>query len=967
MRINVIKRFVLAASLFGLASLAYAVSLSNAIIKSYSNEPLHIEADIMGDGEITLAPATDYLQYNYEPLNYEVTLEVREEEGVEKLFITTENPIDDPSLTLLLRTKSEEGRLGLLELPIILDFRPQESDEKESSDAKLEMAEEVATSKAEGEEKSSEEQRSDVVKERKEQEERERAQEKSEEKREEEVARKPEAAPIKKAAAPTASVKYETARRYGPVKAGETMWSIANAVKPAHISTQRMIDEIKRHNPRSFTRQGVLLENTTLNIPDLDRPLGGEPEGSNDAITTEEVGRPIEVINIDLSRYEPLREDGPVGVIKALPSLTEELPIGESKPTVTEVEEVAGEEEESIEAEVVVAQPLEKPIVEQDQPQIEAASEAEIIDEQESTTTSAEVTVTEEEATSVEASVTSEPLTVINEPSEVDKALKEDRLRQLEAEFNQELAKPGILEEYLVPIAAALVALVLALVGFLLYRRRSTERALEEEIAAVNEELEEEQESSIEMEDLNLEELDLEDIDSVLEELDEVNLSEEVSAADIDTETMEELESLASITEEEADRLAKDLAALEASESIVEDEDLPLALDLDIEEVEITPQEDVKREAVIEPDMDDEGLDFSLTFEKSEEEAKEDDSQEQEELTLSLDRSEGRNRPLIDPKEVKIEQDFDSYDLADLEISSGALLEEGEKASEEPTVSIGQETVLTEEVDDLGDTLEIDLSQFEIDEQPLEITRVAESSAPSESIAEEELSDEPVIEFSLDDETPDIESDGMNLVEENENLQEELLLEPLTEPLTIDSLEITPLADEPEPLEPIELVELPDDDLLEFSTEASSELPLETDSGESLIPNFTSEVTLEDASALEKALAGEAPKAEVPKVEESTPLAATAVEEESTPITIEEESLTLDPAESVRAQEVTDGNHSTDEDEYKSERVKLELAEAYIGFDARLARPLLEEVLEDGNEELKEKAATLLKRLESVD
>lgn len=56
---------------------------------------------------------------------------------------------------------------------------------------------------------------------------------------------------------------------YGPVKAGETLYSIASATKPASMSVNEMMHAIKRANPRAFSSSSMnsLMAGVTLVIP----------------------------------------------------------------------------------------------------------------------------------------------------------------------------------------------------------------------------------------------------------------------------------------------------------------------------------------------------------------------------------------------------------------------------------------------------------------------------------------------------------------------------------------------------------------------------------------------------------------------------------------------------------------------------------------------------------------------------
>lgn len=67
-----------------------------------------------------------------------------------------------------------------------------------------------------------------------------------------------------------ASGEYDReAREYGPTQEDDTIWSIANQVKPDHISTAQMVAALQRANPRAFSRSDAssLLAGKILRIP----------------------------------------------------------------------------------------------------------------------------------------------------------------------------------------------------------------------------------------------------------------------------------------------------------------------------------------------------------------------------------------------------------------------------------------------------------------------------------------------------------------------------------------------------------------------------------------------------------------------------------------------------------------------------------------------------------------------------
>ena len=82
-----------------------------------------------------------------------------------------------------------------------------------------------------------------------------------------------------KAAAPAPEPKVGGAESYGPVRSGDTLWSIANRVRPdASVSTQQMMVALLQANPEAFAMGNVnaLKSGYVLRVPD---------RGSLDAVT----------------------------------------------------------------------------------------------------------------------------------------------------------------------------------------------------------------------------------------------------------------------------------------------------------------------------------------------------------------------------------------------------------------------------------------------------------------------------------------------------------------------------------------------------------------------------------------------------------------------------------------------------------------------------------------------------------
>ncbi|QGP59395.1 FimV/HubP family polar landmark protein [Piscirickettsia salmonis] len=71
------------------------------------------------------------------------------------------------------------------------------------------------------------------------------------------------------------------AYQYGPVKPGETLWSIAKKVRPnTSVSITKMMQMIQKNNPHAFNNNSAssLMENTTLIIPAIATTKQLKPE-----------------------------------------------------------------------------------------------------------------------------------------------------------------------------------------------------------------------------------------------------------------------------------------------------------------------------------------------------------------------------------------------------------------------------------------------------------------------------------------------------------------------------------------------------------------------------------------------------------------------------------------------------------------------------------------------------------------
>ena len=229
-----IKKNILAIALLSTLGFTNAADLENLRTTSYLNEPLRLQADVVGEGDIKLATPTEYLRLNHPIPQYDLSIDVVEHNGQKQLILVTTEEIESPALTLLL--ESNDANKSVAVAPKV-DEKPEAKEEKTiattvSAEKPVELAEVPS------------------------------------------VVEKPQVEPSKptaKKAEPTKTQEKQKnndlIKRYGPVKKGETLWSIANKVRPSDITPQKMIEIIKENNPSAFSSNGTLLANVTLIIP----------------------------------------------------------------------------------------------------------------------------------------------------------------------------------------------------------------------------------------------------------------------------------------------------------------------------------------------------------------------------------------------------------------------------------------------------------------------------------------------------------------------------------------------------------------------------------------------------------------------------------------------------------------------------------------------------------------------------
>ncbi|MGL4675082.1 MAG: FimV/HubP family polar landmark protein, partial [Wohlfahrtiimonas sp.] len=276
-----IRKNILAITLLGIIGISQAADVENLRTISYLNEPLRLQADVLGEGEITLAAPTEYLRLNHPIPSYDLAINIIDQNGQKQLVLTTTEEIESPALTLLLESRDKDNRRQLFELPIILDFKPEAVAEPTvaatdseividgvavdapvatTATDKVALAEVPTVAKETAKAKPTVAEKPVV------------AVKAEPEKAKVEVAKVEKEATKTSTKAPAkvlpkaSSTNPELLKRY-PVEKGETLWSIANKVRPANVTPQKMIEIIKANNPSAFTASGVLRADVTLLIP----------------------------------------------------------------------------------------------------------------------------------------------------------------------------------------------------------------------------------------------------------------------------------------------------------------------------------------------------------------------------------------------------------------------------------------------------------------------------------------------------------------------------------------------------------------------------------------------------------------------------------------------------------------------------------------------------------------------------
>ena len=94
-----IKKNILAIALLSVFGVTNAADVDNLRTTSYLNEPLRLQADVIGEGEIKLASPTEYLRLNHPIPRYDLSIDIVEQNGQRRLI----TPIEAERFDIVIR------------------------------------------------------------------------------------------------------------------------------------------------------------------------------------------------------------------------------------------------------------------------------------------------------------------------------------------------------------------------------------------------------------------------------------------------------------------------------------------------------------------------------------------------------------------------------------------------------------------------------------------------------------------------------------------------------------------------------------------------------------------------------------------------------------------------------------------------------------------------------------------------
>lgn len=1055
-----IKKNILAIALLSVFGVTNAADVDNLRTTSYLNEPLRLQADVIGEGEIKLASPTEYLRLNHPIPRYDLSIDIVEQNGQRQLILVTTEEIESPALTLLLESNDANNRKQIFELPILLDFKPEVVEEPfieiteldEESSVEVEalptndiventvetaevLPEQVAELEPQPEVKVEEvavvvpetnvelaavpevvevpKVEVPIVQE------------------EKPVAVEPEpkvaalvtpkaVAEPKKAPVAAAKKNNDLIKRYGPVAKGETLWSIANKVRPSDVTPQKMIEIIKANNPRAFSPNGVLLANVTLVIP-----------GKTEEVQHQFVKADEQATNNDRVAFIYELPAPPVTVKTIAPEAApEETTTEAAEPVVAEsdqdfltlapepVEEVASPSSSASIQEPVAetANVGTAPIV--SELPVETASSTGISEPAQNVapvTEQAQPPVTEVVETAIEAPVQ------VEAPAPVEAPPKRPIYIVPDPE-----PEPGIVElifENIMYIGAAALVIILAILMIVLRRRKKDDEPKQpkklslkkdkkkdgkdkvEEVAiataavaavvasaeaakpvaeqaVITEEVVTKDEATIESLDFDL---NFNDLDS--------SIAAETEVTPQEVETIEALDFAITSAEEAPAKVEESIVVEETPEYSALDFDLSSTDDSDLTP-EVANTVDTAEESFG-------GLDFTLSPIDSVEEPV-DNTEETTEEYGGLDFTLSTTEPTEAVIEDEAQQKTEDYDGLDFDLSSFSVEEENTASQEgfgENNPLFSSKNYPDAETEAVEENESMDLPEYISFPDLLDtasstlIDDVAEADKPQDfaSLLEDHAND--ISELISDSANSSVEKNAkMDLSFIADTTEEESgaaflnSLDFSTEPVLedpIDNSVRTNIEHSEESLEelnainasPIEMpeiieTEIIDEQAAEFGENTIELASFDIDALESAPEVVTAPTSISDHLLEEDVIDFPSLNLEVseePEIEKLAQSVETTIEEPSIEIIeplvlaeIEEPIVSVEEVQEIAAPVADVGNDEVTDGDFESEQVKLELAVAYMDFDKSLAKPLLDEVVRDGNPSQIAKAKELL-------
>ncbi len=226
---------------------AYAMGLGSIELNSALNQPLDAEIELVSATpaeldslSISLASADAFASYGLDRPAYLLGMQfrvVRDGRGGAVIRVSTSEPVREPFVTFLLEADWSRGRL-LREYTVLLDPPVFMSEEAATPPAPVRQTAPTTTQPSAGP-----------------------------------VAREPATPPARPVTPPPASQPATTqprsdalSTRYGPIRRNETLWTIANRIRPDRsVSINQMMIALFRENPQAFMgninrlKQGAVL------------------------------------------------------------------------------------------------------------------------------------------------------------------------------------------------------------------------------------------------------------------------------------------------------------------------------------------------------------------------------------------------------------------------------------------------------------------------------------------------------------------------------------------------------------------------------------------------------------------------------------------------------------------------------------------------------------------------------------